>query len=73
MPKPEEDSDQSDDDTDNSKHLTFSSKTEISASTDFDSVISDMIVSGYHENNPPENVILEIKGYKFAQNKVSYR
>jgi len=35
----------------------------------FKDTVSDMIATGYAEKHPPDNVILEIKGYKFAQNK----
>ena len=32
--------------------------------------VYDMVVTGYNEGHPAENVLMEIKGYKFSQNKV---
>jgi hypothetical protein len=32
--------------------------------------VTDMVLTGYQEGHPPENVVMEIKGYKFSQNKV---
>ena len=32
-------------------------------------VISDMVTTGHAEGHPPDNLLMEIKGYKFAQNK----
>lgn len=70
MPKPDDDSEFDDDEDESSATLHLSKESSIMTSSDFETIISDMITSGYQENNPPENVILEIKGYKFAQNKV---
>jgi hypothetical protein len=33
-------------------------------------VISDMVVSAILEGHPADSVLMEIKGFKFAQNKV---
>ena len=35
----------------------------------FSDNIADMVSSGYKENHPPENVSMEIKSFKFSQNK----
>lgn len=40
-----------------------------SANTSFYAVIHDMVLMGYANNQQAENVLLEIKGFKFAQNK----
>lgn len=32
--------------------------------------VSDMISTGHAEGHPADNVLMEIKGYKFSQNKV---
>jgi hypothetical protein len=40
-----------------------------SQNTSFYGVIHDMVCVGYGNNQQPENVLLEIKGFKFAQNK----
>lgn len=37
----------------------------------FSSVIADMIVTGYEEGHPADNVLMEIKGFKFSRNKVT--
>jgi translation initiation factor eIF-2B subunit epsilon len=39
------------------------------ASVDFDDVIGDMVASGLKSNDLAENILMEIKGFKFAQNK----
>ena len=39
----------------------------------FVEVVGDMVTSGHTEGHPPENLLMEIKGYKFAQNKVTPR
>jgi hypothetical protein len=36
----------------------------------FLAVISDMVISGQADGHSSENLLMEIKGYKFAQNKV---
>ena len=36
----------------------------------FIDVISDMISTGHADGHQPDNLLMEIKGYKFAQNKV---
>ena len=33
-------------------------------------IISDMVLTGHTDGHQPENLLMEIKGYKFAQNKV---
>ena len=38
----------------------------------FLAVISDMVTSGQADGHSPENLLMEIKGYKFAQNKVIF-
>jgi translation initiation factor eIF-2B subunit epsilon len=35
----------------------------------FNRIVGDMIVTGRAEGHPSENILMEIKGYKFAQNK----
>ena len=35
------------------------------------SVLLISICTGYAEGHPTDNLLMEIKGYKFAQNKVS--
>ena len=37
---------------------------------EFLDVISDMVMSGQADGHSPDNLLMEIKGYKFAQNKV---
>ena len=37
---------------------------------DFLDVICDMIMTGQADGHSPDNLLMEIKGYKFAQNKV---
>ncbi len=37
---------------------------------DFTRIVSDMVISALQECHPVESVIMEIKGFKFAQNKV---
>ena len=34
-------------------------------------VISDMVATGHSDGHQPDNLLMEIKGYKFAQNKVN--
>jgi hypothetical protein len=38
----------------------------------FLAVISDMVTSGQADGHSPENLLMEIKGFKFAQNKVHF-
>lgn len=38
---------------------------------DFSRVISDMAYDALQDDQPLDSVLMEIKGYKFAQNKVS--
>lgn len=38
----------------------------------FEVVVSDMVTSGYADGHPTDSIALEIKSYKFAQNKVNY-
>ena len=33
--------------------------------------IRELVLAGYNNNNVSENVLLEVKGFKFAQNKVA--
>ncbi len=35
---------------------------------DFHLVVKDLLVKGYADSHPPENLLLEVKSYKFAQN-----
>ena len=37
---------------------------------DFDDVIGDLITTGFEDGRSPDNLLMEIKGFKFAQNKV---
>lgn len=37
----------------------------------FAQVVGDMVRSGHAEGHPASSLLMEIKGYKFAQNKVS--
>jgi hypothetical protein len=39
------------------------------AGRDFHSVVRDMLVTGHADGHPIDNLLLEIKGYKFAQNR----
>ena len=39
-----------------------------SDATNFVAVISDMVASGLRSNDLPENTLMEVKGFKFAQN-----
>jgi hypothetical protein len=41
------------------------------AGRDFHSVVRDMLVTGHADGHPIDNLLLEIKGYKFAQNRYS--
>lgn len=36
----------------------------------FSACIADMVLTGYQEGHPAENILMEIKGFKFSQNKV---
>jgi hypothetical protein len=38
----------------------------------FGKVVGDMVSTGHAEGHPASSLLMEIKGYKFAQNKVSY-
>lgn len=38
--------------------------------TNFETIISDMVATGYAEGHPTDSISLEIKSFKFAQNKV---
>jgi hypothetical protein len=38
----------------------------------FLAVISDMVTSGQADGHSPDNLLMEIKGFKFAQNKVHF-
>jgi hypothetical protein len=40
------------------------------AAPTFFQVVGDMVTTGYEESHPADNLLMEIKGYKFAQNKV---
>jgi len=40
-----------------------------SQASSFKQIVFDMVSSGYAEGHPPESILMEIKGYKFAQNK----
>ncbi len=42
--------------------------TALCSSPDFHLVVKDLLVKGHAENHPPENLLLEVKSYKFAQN-----
>lgn len=44
------------------------SDTDIKAFLD---IIGDMVTSGQADGHSPDNLLMEIKGYKFAQNKVT--
>lgn len=35
-------------------------------------VISDMVISGLQEGHPYDSILMEIKGFKFSQNKVFF-
>jgi hypothetical protein len=37
----------------------------------FGKVVGDMVSTGHAEGHPASSLLMEIKGYKFAQNKVS--
>lgn len=37
----------------------------------FGKVVGDMVTTGHAEGHPASSLLMEIKGYKFAQNKVS--
>ena len=39
-------------------------------SVNFVQVLGEMVSAGLKANDPPENIIMEIRGFKFAQNKV---
>ena len=60
----------------NSKPKTSSQKSNMYEETvktnneEFLDVISDMVMSGQADGHSPDNLLMEIKGYKFAQNKV---
>jgi len=47
----------------------ISSKLSISPPQSTDKDLSDLITSGFADGHSPENLLLEIKGYKFAHNK----
>ena len=52
-------------DTDHAMGSSFNSKIQSS----FESVLSDMVLSGFAEKHPPDNICMEIKSFKFSQNK----
>ena len=41
-----------------------------SPNSSFQRIVGEMISTGYTEKHPPDNLLMEIKGFKFAQNKV---
>lgn len=47
------------------------SNSQSAAQRDFVKVVSEMVSTGYAEGHPAGSLLMEIKGYKFAQNKVS--
>lgn len=61
MPKPEDDSEDEEDDTDAHENSDDSS---------FVKIVLDMVVTAMKEGHPADSVLMEIKGFKFAQNKV---
>lgn len=56
-------------DTDRQKANATNTTTSKTNEETFDSVVKDMLYAGFEEGKSPLNVVLEIKGYKFAQNK----
>jgi TPP-dependent 2-oxoacid decarboxylase len=38
----------------------------------FGKVLADMVTTGFAEGHPASSLLMEIKGYKFAQNKVRF-
>eukprot|EP01038_Epipyxis_sp_PR26KG_P007435 gene7435-10131_t len=68
VPQPIEDDDSIYDDEDNmmssNNNNNLNTKNE-----NFQKVITDMIVTGYEEGHPPDSLLMEVKGFKFSQNK----
>jgi len=48
---------------------TQQSSQQIESNQMFYTNIYDMVITGYKESNKPENLLMEIKGFKFAHNK----
>lgn len=65
VPEPEEDEFGEDDEMEDLDLIDVDGKAE----GDFVQIISDMVTSGYTESHPADSLLMEIKGYKFAQNK----
>ncbi len=61
-PPPPADDDESDGEREDSS--------EFASEQDFTRVVSDMVFGALQERQPLESVLMEIKGFKFAQNKV---
>ena len=83
MPAPEEDSDEEADfDSEGEDGMgggggaaggQFIADADAAAARDviaFGKVVGDMVTSGHAEGHPASSLLMEIKGYKFAQNKV---
>ncbi len=45
------------------------STTGVCSVPDFHHVVKDLLVKGHADSHPPENLLLEVKSYKFAQNR----
>ena len=47
-----------------------SEEEDLEPETNFETIIGEMVGTGYAEGHPTEAISLEIKSFKFAQNKV---
>jgi translation initiation factor eIF-2B subunit epsilon len=64
IPEPVDEADDDDEDFERAEHEDAAAKAKI-----FYSNVIDLVVSAHKDGHPAENVLMEIKAYKFAQNK----
>ncbi len=77
MPRPEESDSEDEDGPDGDDYgegnNLFSADVEATGAREvlsFTRVVGDMVSTGISEGHPASSLLMEIKGYKFAQNKV---
>ena len=77
MPRPEESDSEDEDGPDGDEYgegnNLFSADVEATGAREvlsFTRVVGDMVSTGISEGHPASSLLMEIKGYKFAQNKV---
>ena len=73
MPRPEESDSDCEDGESEGAGGDFTADVEGASARDtlnFAKVVGDMVSTGHAEGHPAASLLMEIKGYKFAQNKV---